>query len=78
MSTLTMFRAEISGNVNWVPNNPKLVFTGDALMFIRLSPTVNCHQGIKSDTTSTIKVIIPAANPNQLTFVFNIVTLAAS
>lgn len=67
-----MFNAEISGSVNWAPNNPKLVFTGEALTFMRLSPMINCHQGINSEITSTIKVIIPAANPNQLTFVFNL------
>jgi len=76
--TLTRFKAKISGNVNWAPNKPKLVFTGEALTFIRLSPTVNCHHGINKEITSTINVTIPAAKPNQFTFRFNIVTLAAA
>ncbi len=67
---LTRLNAEISGKVNWSPNKPKFVLTGDASTFMKLSPTVSCHHGINSEITSTIKVRIPAAKPNQLMFRF--------
>ena len=57
---VTRFRAQIMGMVNWVPNKPKLVLTGEALILMRPCPTVSCHHGMKSEMTSATKVMIPA------------------
>lgn len=75
---LMRLKAEISGKVNWAPNKSKFVLTGDASIFIRLSPTVNCHHGIYSEITSTVNVRIPAAKPNQLIFRFKLCHLGGS
>jgi len=66
---LTMLSATMNGIVNEASRKPIFVFTGEALTVIKSSPTVSCHQGENSETTTIKIVVTPPARANQLNLV---------
>ena len=66
---LTMLSATMNGMVNEAPRKPRFVLIGEALIVIKSSPTVSCHQGVTSDTAINKIVVKPPARANQLNFV---------
>ncbi len=67
VSRLAMFNAQIMGEISRVSNNEKLKLTGEKLtVAIAGDPTVNCHQGINTETAIKIRVSMPAANATWL------------
>lgn len=66
---LTMLSANMNGIVNEVSRKPMFMFIGEALIVIKSSPTVSCHQGVTIDTAINKSVVTPPARANQLNFV---------
>ena len=56
LSRLTMLSAQMNGMVNEVSRNPKFVFTGEAFIFIKSSPTEAATKD-KTATPQSLKVL---------------------
>lgn len=61
------FVAQIKGIVTWLPRKARLKLTGEKLTCASIGfPTVNCHQGTKTEIAISTKVEIPAINAIML------------